>query len=85
MPIRNQDEVLRCAEGAYTLMRAREHLKNRGAEEACIRLLGNLIRQAEREFYKPANSALLTRVVTASTAQRSIAETSSRQPIQQDA
>lgn len=85
MPIKSRDEVLRYAAAAHTLIRARKHLKNRGAEQACIRLLGNLIMQTERDFYKPSSSALLTCARTASTAERSRPEASPRHPTQQDA
>jgi hypothetical protein len=55
MPIRSRDEVWSYAEGVNKLIRARKHLENRGAEKACIRLLENVIRKAEREFFKPTN------------------------------
>jgi hypothetical protein len=58
MPIRSREEVLAYAEGVHKLMRARKHLENRGAEKACIRLLENVIRKTEREFFNPTVSAL---------------------------
>ena len=57
MPIRSRDEVLAYAEGVYKLVRARKHLKNRGAETACIRLLESVIKKTEREFFNSNNSA----------------------------
>lgn len=58
MPAKSHDEVLAYAKGVYKLMRARKHLANRGAEKDCIRLLGSVIKRAEREFFKPASSVL---------------------------
>ena len=66
-----RDEVLAHAEGVYKLIRARKHLANRGAEKACIRLLENVIKKAERELFKPAGASLLTGDLAAGSRQRS--------------
>ena len=59
MPTRGCDDVLAQAEGVYKLIRARKHLANRGAERACLRLLGSVIKKAERELFNPLNAGIL--------------------------
>ena len=71
MPTRSRDEVLAHAEGVYKLIRARNHLANRGAERACIRLLGSVIRKAERELFEPTNASLLIGALATGSQQRS--------------
>jgi hypothetical protein len=71
MPIRSRDEVLAQAEGVYKLIRARNHLANRGAERACLRLLGSVIKKAERELFNPNNASLLIGALAADSKQRS--------------
>jgi hypothetical protein len=71
MPIRSRDEVLAQAEGVYKLIRARNHLANRGAERACLRLLGSVIKKAERELFNPTNASLLIGALAADSEQRS--------------
>jgi len=55
----SRDEILAHAEGVYKLMRARKHLANRGAERACIRLLGSVIKKAEQEIFEPTSASVL--------------------------
>jgi hypothetical protein len=78
MPSRSREEVLAYAEGAYTLMRARGHLENRGAERACIRLLESLLEKSEREFFNPAISAHPTGAPEVSSKKRRKREASRR-------
>jgi hypothetical protein len=66
MPFRSHNEVWSYAEGVNKLIRARKHLENRGAEKACIRLLENVIRKAEREFFNPKSADLAIGAITAS-------------------
>jgi hypothetical protein len=67
----NRDEVLAHAEGVSKLIRARKHLVNRGAERACIRLLENVIKKAERDLFKPDGASLLTGNLPSHSRQRS--------------
>lgn len=64
-------EVLAHAEGVCKLIRARKHLANRGAERACVRLLDNVIKKAERELFKPNYPSLLSGDRAAGSRQRS--------------
>ena len=70
MPTRNRDEVLAQAEGVYKLIRARKHLANRGAERACLRLLGSVIKRAERELFNPTSASLLIGALAADSKQK---------------
>ena len=71
MPTRGRNEVLAQAEGVYKLIRARKHLANRGAERACLRLLGSVIKKAEQELFNPTNANLLIGALAADSKQRS--------------
>jgi hypothetical protein len=71
MPTRSRDEVVAQAEGVYKLIRARKHLANRGAERACLRLLGSVIKKAERELFKPTSASLLIGALAAGSKQHS--------------
>jgi hypothetical protein len=74
------DELLAHAQGVYKLMRARKHLANRGAEQACLRLLGSVIKKAERELFKPTSAGLLRGALVGDSTYLSPKQKTSRKP-----